>query len=263
MKRLYLLASGLAAGVLVAFAPATSQAGLIGSTHDFSPGGGAGALSTNGYATFKWGGETNTYSNPCQICHVPHKAAPYSLSHAPLWNHALSANSYVTYDQAGSVTFNALNLSVALGSSIACLSCHDGSVAINQSYSQGGTTNYNQNGNLNGNGTAAYVPSFAVETVNSSLVAASGTAPWVGYNNLTRMHPIGVNYVDAASKDPELKPISGILDTAMLKGKGATRTVECASCHDIHRTQGASATISHDLIVDLNGGQLCLTCHNK
>src|SRR6266571_5227304 len=97
MKRLNLLASGLAVGVFVAFAPAISQAGLIGSTHDFSPGGGAGSLSTNGYATFKWGGETNTYNNPCQVCHVPHKAAPYSLSHAPLWNHALSANSYVTY----------------------------------------------------------------------------------------------------------------------------------------------------------------------
>jgi predicted CXXCH cytochrome family protein len=40
-------------------------------------------------------------------------------------------------------------------------------------------------------------------------------------------------------------------------------TVECSSCHDIHRTIGASATVSHNLIVDLTGGQLCLTCHNK
>src|SRR5258708_14122425 len=226
MKRPKLILTGLSLGAVVALTADSGRATLIGTTHDFSPGGGAGSLSPNGYATFKWGGETNTYNNPCQVCHVQHKAAPYSAAKAPLWNHALSANTYVTYDQAGSVTFNALNLSVSLGSSVACLSCHDGSVAINQSYSQGGSTNYNQYGNVNGNGSPAYVPSFAVETVNSSLATASGSGPWAGYNNLTRMHPIGVNYVDAASKDPELQPISGILRTAKMKSSGGTSTEE-------------------------------------
>jgi predicted CXXCH cytochrome family protein len=160
------------------------------------------------------------------------------------------------------VTFNALNLQVALGSSLACLSCHDGSVAINQSY---GSSTPNQYGNTNGPGTAAYVPSWAVEAANGagSFPSFGSPGPYSGYNSLTRMHPIGVNYVDAVSKDPQLQPIGGILDTAMLKGSGSTRTVECASCHDIHRTQGASMTVSHDLIVDLNNAQLCLTCHNK
>jgi hypothetical protein len=261
MKKLTILLGGLALGAAIALIPTTVSAGLVGSTHDFTPSGGAGALSTNGFATFKWGGETNLYSNPCQVCHIPHKAAPYSVAHAPLWNHAMSANSsYVTYDQAGSATFNALNLSVSLGSSIACLSCHDGSVAINQSYAQGGTTNNNQNGVT---GTAAYVPSWAVETVNPSLATASGAGPYVGFNNLTRMHPIGVNYDAAMAADPQLQPVQGQYLPIMLKGTVGSRTVECASCHDIHRTQGQSATISHDLIVDLNGGQLCLTCHNK
>ena len=76
---------------------------------------------------------------------------------------------------------------------------------------------------------------------------------------------IGVSYAAAKLADPDLiaTPAVGSGTTLARMLKGPNQTVECASCHDIHRTIGASATVSHDLIVDLNGGQLCLTCHNK
>ncbi|HEU6446871.1 MAG TPA: hypothetical protein VFV23_00350 [Verrucomicrobiae bacterium] len=240
MKLKNILLTALLAGAAMALA-SSARATIIGSEHDFTPTGSAGKYSTNGYAIFKLGGSA-TVTNACQVCHIPHKAAPYSSAKAPLWNHALSANTYVTYDQAGSVTFNALNLSVSLGSSTACLSCHDGSVAINQTYGNGGTTNYT-------GGTAVYAPSWAVEAI--------------GGTDLTRMHPVGVSYSQALAADPELvTPASGsVLATAMLKGNA--QSVECASCHDIHRTQGVSASAPDNLIVDVNGSQLCLTCHNK
>src|SRR5947208_15967108 len=127
MKKPTTLLTGLAVGAVVALAPSIVNATLIGSEHDFSSSGGAGNFSKLGIATFVWGGETNTYQNPCQVCHIPHKAAPYSVARAPLWNHNVATNAatrYTTYDQAGSASFNALNLgALQLGSSIACLSC--------------------------------------------------------------------------------------------------------------------------------------------
>lgn len=247
MKRLTRILGLLAAGGMVALAPTVSRATLIGSSHDFSSTGTT-AYGSLGVATFTWGGETNTYQNPCQVCHIPHKAAPYSAANGPLWNHAAATNAttkYITYDQAGSATFNALNLgTLTLGSSFACLSCHDGSIAVNQSF---GKTTYNGNG-----GAPTNVPSFAIETAGG----VNGT-----HNDLTVMHPIGVSYTAAQAAAPgELNNIPANLSQML---KGPNKTVECASCHDIHRTYGASATVSHELIVDLNGGQLCLTCHNK
>jgi hypothetical protein len=248
MKQTTQLLAGLALGAVIALSVTTARATLIGSTHDFSSSGGAGNYSALGIATFKWGGETNTYQNPCQVCHIPHKAAAYSATHGPLWNHAVATNAttrYVTYDQAGSATFNALNLgALQLGSSVACLSCHDGSIAINQSY---GKSTFNGNGGVGTN-----APSFAVETVGGST-------------DLTHMHPIGVSYSQAKLADPELNatPAIGSGTTLARMLKGPQQTVECASCHDIHQTIGASGTVSHSLIVDLEGGQLCLTCHNK
>jgi predicted CXXCH cytochrome family protein len=248
MKRLNQLLGGLAVGAIVALMPSLGNASLIGSEHDFSSAGGAGNFSKMGIATFVWGGETNTYQNPCQVCHIPHKAAPYNAANAPLWNHAVATNAttkYITYDQAGSATFNALGLgSLTLGSSVACLSCHDGSIAVNQNY---GKSTFNGNG-----GIATNVPSFAVETKGGYTG---------GNNDLTIMHPIGVSYPAAQAAAPGL--LNDIPANLSHMLKGPNKTMECASCHDIHRTYGASATVSHNLIVDLEGGQLCLTCHNK
>ncbi|PWU14680.1 MAG: hypothetical protein C5B50_16895 [Verrucomicrobia bacterium] len=237
----------------MALVPAISHATLIGSVHDFSSSGTAGAVfSQSGIATFQWGGtpsgSTNSadyYQNPCQVCHIPHGAQAYSATHGPLWNHAVATNAttkYITYDQAGSVSFNSLSLTPELGSSVACLSCHDGSIAVNQL----------QRG-INGNGgVATNVPSWAVKTDGGATGA---------HNGLTLMHPIGFSYTAAQAAAPgELNNLPANLNRML---KGTDKTVECASCHDIHRTYGASATVSHELIVDLNGGALCLTCHNK
>jgi predicted CXXCH cytochrome family protein len=242
MKLKKILLTALLAGAAMAFMPSTVRATIIGSTHDFSPTGAYSPAATNGYAHFKWGGETNYYNNPCQVCHIPHKAQNYSSSHAPLWNHKLSSSVYVTYDANNSATFK--GGAITLGSSIACLSCHDGSVAVNQTSGYSGTSATNSL-----NGTAYFAPSFSIETVG-------------GATDLRNMHPIGVSYTACqANGDSELQDTSYDLLPKMLKG--TAKTVECASCHDIHQTTGASATVSHSLIVDLEGGALCLECHKK
>ncbi len=244
----------LALGATVALMPSVSKATIIGSGHDFSPTGSYGPAKTNGLARFVWGGEANTYNNPCQVCHIPHKSQAYATAHAPLWNHAPGNSTYITYDANNSASFK--GGSITLGSSIACLSCHDGSVAINQTAGSSGAFKTNSL-----SGAAVYAPTFAIETLKNGA-AASGNGPYVGFNDLTQMHPIGVSYTACVSGgDDELQAPTYDLLPKMLKG--STKTVECASCHDIHRTTGASATVSHELIVDLEGGALCLECHKK
>jgi len=259
MKKLTML---LALGATVALMPSVSKAAIAGGSHDFSSG-------TNGYATYTWGGSSTTYVNPCQICHIPHKAPDAAISGGPLWNHKQSANSsYITYDQGNSATFNALGLTATLGSSVACLSCHDGSVAVNQSY----TGKYpSANGSSTSNSVAFYAPTFAIETMqpgtepasSGAFVSATGSGPYLNRNDLTHMHPIGISYTAAIKVAPTLQPVpaAGTVFAQMLKGPN--KTVECASCHDIHGTIGASATVSHSLIVDVNNAALCETCHQQ
>jgi len=197
MKKLTAL---LALGAVVAFVATTSKASIIGSEHDFTSTGGYSSVTNLGIATFTWGGAATTYQNPCQVCHIPHKAQDPTKSQAPLWNHALSGNTYLTYDKGNSATFKALGLSVTLGSSVACLSCHDGSVAINE------TAGYTGKASTNGNSSAAiFAPSFSVEAI--------------GGTDLTKMHPLGVSYTAALVADPDLQPVSGTTMPRMLQGE--------------------------------------------
>jgi len=258
MKRTNLLLGGLALGAAMVLMPLAGLATIIGSPHDFSSTGSSG-YSTLGIATFGHGG--SSYQNPCQVCHIPHGAAAYSAANGPLWNHATATNAttagyYITYDQAGSATFNALGLgTITLGSSVACLSCHDGSIAVNQSY---GSTTFNGNG-----GAGTNVPSWAIVAYDPATGKFDGLNPG---GSLTRMHPIGVNYPAAFAADPQLNA-AATLPTYMLRPNPtsglAHQNVECSSCHDIHQTEGASASAPDSLVVTVNGGQLCLTCHNK
>ncbi len=241
MKKLTLMLGGLALGALLALTPFTSHGTIIGSKHDFS------------IATNYWVGGTNNWTvghgstNVCGECHTIHHAP--DPARGPLWIHTPTANTFKTYDQSGSETFPS-GLTVSLGSSSkACLSCHDGSIAINSqdSGAMPGTTT------AVAGGTGLFIASSAI------VIEVAG-----GQDDLTHMHPIGVNYGSAITAMPtgDLNPVStpiggGSIASVMLKNGN----VECSSCHDIHRTQGASSTSG--IYTVASGQALCLTCHNK
>lgn len=219
------------AGTALMMVAGSAWAGIAGSKHDFS----STSWSTNNYGT-----NTAATKEICRPCHVPHKAL--SSSTVPLWNHTDSTNaSYVLYS---SPTMNATNVSTGVsqptGISKVCLSCHDGSTALD---SFGGVS-------------------------GSAFIAPAGRVGFGG--SLSKDHPIAFEYTAAlATADGELynpstpSGIGSSISADMLfdNGSGSKTRVECASCHDVHNTK--SAANSKLLLKSNANSALCLTCHNK
>jgi len=263
MKRITTL---LALGAAVALMPSASKAqsftpvsnpGIVNTAHNF--------YSNSNLWVGGLSGLTSKTPNVCGECHDVHKAPSSATSgtgsQGPLWVHAPSVQSYITYASAGSETFNALGITPVLGdSSIACLSCHDGTVGVNQQVKLGmdGTLNATATTLGNTNGTAS-----GLVTLGAGYVLA------VNGNDLTHVHPIGISYdacvaaFAAAGLNNELNPKTTLFGgfageeniAAQLKGPNHTQ-MECSTCHDIHNTRPISSSSMH-------GQALCLTCHNK
>jgi predicted CXXCH cytochrome family protein len=123
-----------------------------------------------------------------------------------------------------------------------CLSCHDGTLAVN---------------------------SFGGATGTTFITGASnlGTA-------LTNDHPIGITYDTAlATADGSLKDPSLAANTVTIGAGTKTKTgtiaatmlyagkLECASCHDVHNTY--AATTANLVKVTMAASGLCTACHTK
>ena len=203
----------------------TATAGTIeGSPHDFRAG-------------FSTGWVTTT--EICVVCHAPHDNPMGDGSSGLLWNRSFATTqTYVVYSNVDTMTAVTGQPS---GVSKLCLSCHDGTVAIDQ---------------------------FGAETSGVNFLTSSDAA-YVG-TDLSNDHPISFDYptTNASTGDPELfvktTTVSGwggaatvTIDTGMLIGG----KVECASCHDVHNTNTAVST--NLLVVSNDASGLCLTCHNK
>lgn len=166
----------------------------------------------------------------CRPCHTPHNGQS-AITFAPLWNHADTAVTNFTMYTSG--TFNATAPAQPAGLSRACLSCHDGTVAVD---AYGG---------------AAGNPATKIAAGNK---ANFGT-------DLSNDHPISFDYQSSITNgDLELHPttdpgIGGTIAATLL----FTGKMECASCHDVHGTPGIAALLR----MDNAGSALCLKCHNK
>jgi predicted CXXCH cytochrome family protein len=245
MKKTTLIIGGIALGAAMMLLPYSGKASIIGSQHDFS-------LNTNYWVGGVSGGDfavSHSSTNVCGECHTIHHAQ--SAANGPLFIHSPSANigSFKTYDQAGSATFPS-TLGITLGpGSLACLSCHDGSVAINSQTTASGVVSYAGGTN----GVQIFIKSSAIVTEG-----ASG-------NDLTHMHPIGVNYDAAYTALPgQLFLEANTFNSPGNPSVGSVlknHQVECSTCHDIHRTIGGSTTSGIYTIA--SGQALCLGCHNK
>ena len=167
----------------------------------------------------------------CVFCHTPH-GADTSVTDAPLWNHEVTTQTYELYN---SPTLDA-TMEQPSGASRLCLSCHDGTVAVD---SYGG---------------------------NQGVIFLGGDLA-IGADGLANDHPVSFLYTDAlADIDGELHP-----PTSSSSGLGSTIDddllfngyLHCSSCHDVHNGPRAAAVNDNLLVITQTGSQLCLTCHDK
>lgn len=167
----------------------------------------------------------------CIFCHTAHNADT-TVADAPLWNHQVTRRTYQLYN---SPSMDA-TVTQPAGVSRLCLSCHDGTVAVD---SYGG---------------------------NRGVIFLGGDLA-VGADGLSNDHPISFAYTDAlAELDGELHA-----PTSTPSGLGSTihndmlldGSMECSTCHDVHNSASAEAVNDNLLVVTQSGSQLCLTCHDK
>lgn len=246
MKKLQLLLVGAAISL-----PLLSQAalnkGIEGSVHDFSN------VTNN-----TW----NTRSGVCSPCHAAHHTDENQI--VPLWVHATSTASFEMYD---SPTMDAQAGTTPTGSSLACLSCHDGTVAINASIS-----------GISGNAGPVYIDPAAkigpdlhtTHPISFTYDAALAAVDRGLENPIT--YKIGDTKSILTINNPPV-PATGfsgiditgksINDALLIGGR-----MECSSCHDVHKLVG-SAPSSGILIkisgndVNGRGSLICRTCHIK
>jgi hypothetical protein len=207
-------------------AAATSPAhGIIGTAHD---------LSSRGLY------KVTQSTEVCMFCHTPHDAIAGIQQAIPIWNHTNTSTQFVMYTSA---TLKGDVDAQPMGPSLACLSCHDGSVAmgsLHEAPEGGGNTDY----------------SHAQGNVNPGSGLIQG-ASQVG-RDLSSIHPISVTYRN--DLDKSLRPPAELVGVRLYPSNVQGARMHCGSCHDPHNFGDLGGTAPF-LRVTTQGSSLCLSCH--
>jgi predicted CXXCH cytochrome family protein len=228
-------------------------------------------------------------SEICIFCHTPHGGA--TNAPVPLWNRVTTTATFQTYAQLATGTLDGAE--AGIGSiSIACLSCHDGTQAMDVVLNSPG---FGTTGTVNGTlGIAGWADGHRMDGTNSQGANLAAELVYIA-TDLTNDHPISIQYgggglttgnlTTAASGlgDPDfvipVQTTNAVGDTIWYIDRNGTAgkqkddlplytrnfntadqpTVECGSCHDPHvanptflRPAGGNA-----------GSAVCLSCHTK
>lgn len=159
-------------------------------------------------------------SEICLFCHTPHKSRPV----APLWNRNDPGSIYTLYN---SSTMKALP-GQPDGSSILCLSCHDGTIALGNVLSRTSDIEF---------GSITTMPRG-----NSNLST-----------DLRNDHPVSFIYnASLSASDGQMKSPADINSTITLENS----KLQCTSCHDPHKN-----IYSNFLVASTLNSVLCNSCH--
>lgn len=122
----------------------------------------------------------NDYGEVCVYCHTPHGAN--TQTPAPLWNRTVIQTTYTTYDALRTVTLTQ-PISQPGRNSLACLSCHDGQVAIDSIVNMPGSGYYraSQMSSMNNDFLNSWIQGgFETPALNAHLGLASNAAAALG-----------------------------------------------------------------------------------
>jgi predicted CXXCH cytochrome family protein len=196
------------------------MAGIQGSVHDFS-----GNI---------WSG-----GQICDVCHAPHGTT--GGTQAPLWNHEITSTNFTLYTS-GTLWENTVQPEPGSISRL-CLSCHDGTIAID---SFGGT-----------------VPATGTYVGDINPNADLGT-------DLSNDHPVGILWNHQGDEQRNCTECHDVMSLNM-KVKNVkfypvpnnpgmpNFRLECGTCHDVH-DGGPEPKL---LRVTIAGSKLCQQCHGK
>lgn len=128
----------------------------------------------------------NDYGQVCVYCHTPHGAN--EQVNVPLWNRTINTNTYQIYDIA--LTSGQLAAQPG-GASLSCLSCHDGTIAIDSVINMPGSGRYLKTQETSQN--TAFLdswsnPSGIAVLDHGVLWSAGNTAQFTGPYNCNRCH---------------------------------------------------------------------------
>lgn len=181
----------------------------------------------------------------CVYCHTPHNNN--TAIDAPLWNRETPVGPYTMYS---SPSLDMTIASSPQGVSLACLSCHDNTIALDQIINVP---------------TASFGSSASSITINYCATTCHvGQTPIGGVNfegtnigtDLANDHPISITY--DPSLDPKFHPASNGTVGGVLPLYGSNEDqVECASCHNPHDNSNRPF-----LRMSNTNSALCLTCHD-
>jgi predicted CXXCH cytochrome family protein len=197
---------------------------IVGSLHD---------LSVRGKGTVKSGTEQQV----CVFCHALHITDSKAPGKA-LWNQQLS---YVgSYGQYTSSTYKQPNRTLSVRSKL-CLSCHDGTVAIGQTYS------------------ASSRAQQGVAFKSIPFVASMPAASQLGID-LSRDHPFGFAMPVVDDGEVRLSLAASPPTTSDPAVNLADNKIECVTCHEPHTPNRDSATPF--MARSNSSGALCTACHD-
>ena len=171
----------------------------------------------------------------CAVCHATHNATP--IASAPLWDHQVTAVAgYTVYTSASFDLHGGTSITDPGASSKLCLSCHDGTIALENF---GGVTG----------GTNMIDPAYRIGGPTGS--------------DLSNEHPISFEYttalatLDGGLHDPATATTSlgGTIANDLL----FANKMECASCHDVHNKYNVPFLLK----MSNTNSELCLSCHDK
>lgn len=236
----------LAAGFLFLLMPVfikTAFADILDSKHNLSSSGTMGPHASDGF------------SLTCGFCHIPHGIGKYASVY--MWGRDLSGieDTYTVYggSTAGGTGTTLSNTTVHQPgpNSLACLSCHDGTIAIGLVYFGGGVSQSHPM--TGGHLTADYRLDYA------GYNSAGAYNPVIGdaiSGSLTNDHPVAVTYDPNAAYVglAAISAINPVLKLYQYPQLSRINSVECGTCHDPHKTTYTS-------FLKMPKEDLCQNCH--
>lgn len=218
---------------------------------------------------------TNATTEICVFCHTPHGSD--SSAAVPLWNRTLSTATYQTYSDLGTATMDADSAPIG-GVSLACLSCHDGTQALNSVLNTPGSGTSGDI-NLDSNGNKIIADGTNMNTMTKVCAEADSSdcggfrefgilsdsipsaEPIYISTDLRNDHPVSIQYAGATTgvaKDADFKPAASIgasngstvwyVETGLSAGKSKTD-------FPLYTRTGGGALSGEPLVE-------CATCHD-